>query len=279
MSYSVFSFVGSFSNPQLEVLMAQLLDLGFEAFEEKNLALDAYLLTESKTSPLIEKVQILANQNQCQWSVKELKDENWNAQWEASFHPVQVDDFCGIRADFHPAMEQVEYQIIINPKMAFGTGHHETTHLVIEMMKNLPLSGKSVFDFGCGTGILAILAAKMGAREVLAIDYDENATENATENLQVNSIENVKVAIGELNDFQINHQDIILANINKPVLMRTIPDLSRLMKPNGFLLVSGIMKKDQEEIEELAHSSDLYTIEVRQKGDWLAIKYGRQTTV
>ncbi|MEY2950877.1 MAG: hypothetical protein RLZZ248_2078 [Bacteroidota bacterium] len=278
MSYSVFSFSGSFSNTQMEVLMAHLLDLGFEAFEEKEQELDAYLLTKMKSSALMDQVQLLTDQYGCKWSEKELENENWNAQWEASFHPVQVGNFCGIRADFHPDFEQVEYQITINPKMAFGTGHHETTHLVIELMKNLPLSGKSVFDFGCGTGILAILAAKMGAYEVLAIDYDENATENTAENLQVNSVENIKVATGELKDFQINLQDVILANINKPVLMETISNLSLLLRPNGILLVSGIMKKDQEEIEELAHSSGLFTVEVRQKGDWLAIKFGRSTT-
>lgn len=279
MSYAVFSFVGTLSTTQLEILMAQLVDLGFEAFEEKDKNLDAYLLSALKTNALTQQVQLLANQHLCQWTEKELEDENWNAQWEASFHPVQVGDFCGIRADFHPNFEEVQYQITINPKMAFGTGHHETTHLVIEMMKNLSLSGKSVFDYGCGTGILAILASKMGAHNILAIDYDENATENALENLKVNRIENVKVATGELKDFEISAQDFILANINKPVLMLTIPSLAQRLAPNGTLILSGIMKKDQNEIENLAHNSDLLTLEINQKGDWLAIKYGRQTTV
>lgn len=279
MSYSVFSFTGPLPSQQQEVLMAQLLDLGFEAFEEKDQALDGYLKTHLKSPGLLQQVQDLAHQFNCQWSERELEEENWNAQWEASFHPVQVGDFCGIRADFHPNFERVTHSITINPKMAFGTGHHETTHLVIEMMKDLPLSGKRVFDYGCGTGILAILASKMGAEDILAIDYDENATENAAENLKVNGVENISIATGELKDFQILPQDFILANINKPVLMMTIPSLTNLLSPEGILILSGIMKKDQSDIENLAHQSGLDTLEIKEKGDWLAIKYGRQTTV
>lgn len=279
MSYSVFSFNGPLPSQQQEVLMAQLLDLGFEAFEEKDRALDGYLKTHLKSPGLLQQVQDLAHQFNCQWSERELEEENWNAQWEASFHPVQVGDFCGIRADFHPNFERVTHSITINPKMAFGTGHHETTHLVIEMMKDLPLSGKRVFDYGCGTGILAILASKMGAEDILAIDYDENATENAAENLKVNGVENISIATGELKDFQILPQDFILANINKPVLMMTIPSLTNLLSPEGILILSGIMKKDQSDIENLAHQSGLDTLEIKEKGDWLAIKYGRQTTV
>ena len=279
MRYSVFSFRGSLPNDQQEVLLAQLLELGFEAFEEKEQELDAYLPSNFKSPNLIGQVQLLAQQYQCQWSEKELEDENWNAQWEASFLPVQVGDFCGIRADFHPNFEEVTHSITINPKMAFGTGHHETTHLVIEMMKELPLSGKSVFDYGCGTGILAILASKMGAKNILAIDYDENATENAEENLVVNQIKNVTVATGELKDFKIHSQDFILANINKPVLMQTIPSLTLMLATEGILILSGIMKKDLMDIENLAHQSGLHTLDINQKGDWLAIKYGRQTTV
>lgn len=279
MSYSVFSFNGPLPSQQQEVLMAQLLDLGFEAFEEKDRALDGYLKTHLKSPGLLQQVQDLAHQFNCQWSERELEEENWNAQWEASFHPVQVGDFCGIRADFHPNFERVTHSITINPKMAFGTGHHETTHLVIEMMKDLPLSGKRVFDYGCGTGILAILASKMGAEDILAIDYDENATENAAENLKVNGVENISIATGELKDFQILPQDFILANINKPVLMMTIPSLTNLLSPEGILILSGIMKKDQSDIENLSHQSGLDTLEIKEKGDWLAIKYGRQTTV
>ncbi len=279
MSYSVFSFTGPLPSQQQEVLMAQLLDLGFEAFEEKDQALDGYLKTHLKSPGLLQQVQDLAHQFNCQWSDQELEEENWNAQWEASFHPVQVGDFCGIRADFHPNFEGVTHSITINPKMAFGTGHHETTHLVIEMMKDLPLSGKRVFDYGCGTGILAILASKMGAEDILAIDYDENATENAAENMKVNGVENISIATGELKDFQILPQDFLLANINKPVLMMTIPSLTNLLSPEGILILSGIMKKDQSDIENLAHQSGLDTLEIKEKGDWLAIKYGRQTTV
>jgi ribosomal protein L11 methyltransferase len=279
MSYAVFSFLGPLSSKKMEILLAQLMGLGFEAFEEKDQELDAYLKSHLKSPSLMQQVQDLAHQFQCQWSERELKEENWNAQWEASFHPVQVDDFCGIRADFHPNFEGVTHSITINPKMAFGTGHHETTHLVIEMMKELSLSGKSVFDYGCGTGILAILASKMGATDILALDYDENATENALENLKVNGVENVTIATGELKDFQIHPQDLVLANINKPVLMDSIPCLAGLLTPEGTLILSGIMEKDQGDIEKLAYQSGLQTLTIHQKGEWLAIKYGRQTTV
>jgi ribosomal protein L11 methyltransferase len=202
--------------------------------------------------------------------VEKLPEENWNIQWESNFSPISVGNFCHVRADFHPPLQGFKYELVITPKMAFGTGHHETTFMMMEAMKSIDFQNKQVLDFGCGTGILAILAAKLGAREVIALDIEEPAIENAKDNAVLNGVEAQIIPIlGVLQTLAMSEQDIILANINRNVILDELPSLKKRMRTSALLLLSGILWNDWEFIALRAQELDLQLIQVNQKGDWM----------
>ena len=185
-----------------------------------------------------------------------LKEQNWNKEWESNFQPVVVDNFCGIRAGFHQPIKEVQYEIIITPKMSFGTGHHATTYMMIKSLQDINVKNKKVFDFGTGTGVLAILADKEGASEILAIDNDEWSVLNASENILRNDANRIKVELSENPDCQ-QYFDIILANINKHIIIESLPALTKQLNPSGFIICSGFMQHDINDINAMAAKCNL----------------------
>ncbi|MBC7776104.1 MAG: 50S ribosomal protein L11 methyltransferase, partial [Phycisphaerae bacterium] len=195
--------------------------------------------------------------------------QNWNELWESNFQPVVVGDFCAVRADFHEPIKSVKWELVINPKMAFGTGHHETTWQCIAAIEHLPLSGAKVLDYGCGTGILAILAAKQGAVEVEAVDIEDESYRNTVENCATNGVENVTARLGTLAAIQGHDFDGILANINRHVILESLPALAKLLKPKGWLLISGILLTDEAVVTEAAEAAGFSKKEMKSRGNWL----------
>lgn len=203
-------------------------------------------------------------------------EENWNAVWEASFEPVNINDFCYVRAPFHKACESDELiEIILEPKMAFGTAHHETTFMMMAEMQEIDFEEKEVFDFGCGTAILSILAEKLGSSDIYAIDIEENAIENAHYNCEINKCSLVTSEQKILSQVEIREYDIILANINRRVLLESAKQLTSFLKEMGVLLISGVLIEDEEIVKESYESAGFKHISTRAKGEWKCIKFIR----
>ncbi len=246
--------------------------LPFDSFEEKKDSLDAYLTVGIFPENIDADIKELAIQLDFSFSWDKLPDKNWNEEWESGFKPVYVDKFCQIRADFHNPQPGIKYDIVINPKMAFGTGHHETTFMMIKMMAGLSFSGKKILDYGCGTGILAILASKLNALEIDAVDIEKPAYENTIENAQINDVFNIRALLGDINAVLDEGFDIILANINRNVILNSFETIRKKMKPNSILLISGILKQDEEIIMKAIQKNG-FTIDSRlEKGEWMCMK-------
>lgn len=256
---------------QSDLLIAQLSVLNYEGFEEQTDALIAYIPeTDFDEAALLE---ILTPQGVA-YTKETILPANWNALWESNFEPVQVDNFCGIRADFHPPFDpQPAYEIVITPKMAFGTGHHATTSSMIKLMEDIDFAGKKVFDFGTGTGILAILAEMMGAATADAIDYDEWAVNNTLENITANQMSKVKVWQADRLDAITEKYDILLANINCNILLQFMGDMRGLIQPGGKLLLSGILPTDETNIVAAAASQGFVKEKRIEKDNWLALQF------
>ncbi|MCB0629253.1 MAG: 50S ribosomal protein L11 methyltransferase [Saprospiraceae bacterium] len=258
-----------------EILLAFLSEWPFDSFQETETGLDAYLPEDLQDEVSDEAMQELADRFKAAYSREELPDINWNATWEANFHPIIIDRFCAIRADFHDPIPKVKYEIIINPKMAFGTGHHDTTWMMMSAMRDLDLARKKVLDFGCGTGILAILAAKMGATMIDAVDIELPAYENALENIQINNSFNVHVFQGSLNVILDTSFDFILANINRNVILETLPTLHKKLNKGGILLISGILRQDEDIVLETARQAGYTVDEKFYRNEWCCFQLFR----
>jgi ribosomal protein L11 methyltransferase len=200
--------------------------------------------------------------------VKPLEDINWNREWESNYQPVTIAGKCHVRAPFHPPVNNVPYEIVIEPKMSFGTAHHETTQLMVEWLLELDVAGKDLLDMGCGTGILAILANKLGVRYVTGIDNDEWAWRNSLENFAINNVGEGIVFQGDAALIGSECYDVILANINRNVLLRDMKAYSSGLRQNGIILFSGFYKKDKEIITETALAAGLNIIGSRDLNDW-----------
>ncbi len=253
------------SRENREILIALLADAGYEGFEETHDLLLAYIPGQDFNEELLQEI-VQPYKLAPEW--ESIEQRNWNAEWEAGFKPVQVGDFCRIRADFHPAEQGVQYDVVITPKMSFGTGHHATTYQMVDAMKELSLTGKTVLDFGTGTGILAILASKMGAQKVLGIDNDSWSIENALENLGRNAIENVSIQhLDSLDSVAV--YDIILANINKHVILNQLQDMIDHCSPGGLILISGLLCSDEADLSAAIEGLPLTLIRETNKDSWL----------
>lgn len=267
----------STSDSQLqEVLLAELTEQGWESFAQGPDALQAFLPAKAFTQVRRSQVDQLAERFGLTWTHRKWPAQNWNVLWESNFSPIRVGDFCGIRADFHAPMEGVRHELIINPRMAFGTGHHETTYLMIQLMAGLNLQDRKVLDYGCGTGVLALLAARLGGNPVDAVDIERAAYENTLENAQHNDVHSIRVVHGTLESVVDHGYAVVLANINRQVILDTLPALRKKMQKDGVLLVSGILEQDGAMVlEAAAHSGFAPTIQ-EQRGNWLALQFVRQ---
>ena len=249
---------------QQEILISELSELDATGFEQTDTNLLAYFEEDNFKSYDIN--ELLKNYL---FYLTTLPKQNWNALWESNFEPVVVDDFCAVRADFHQPIKKVQHEIIITPKMSFGTGHHATTYMMMQQMKDIDFINKKVFDFGTGTGILAILAKKLGAASVTAIDVDEWSIKNAEENFLKNKVEGIRLYESSL--LPQEQFDIVLANINKNVLIQHEAAMVNLLSPNGILLMSGLLKEDEEIIVEVFNKLKL--IKREQKQNWLSFLF------
>lgn len=269
MQYTKTAFITGDSELQ-QVLVANLSELGYTGFEEADNALIAYIPSDEFDREQLDEV---ANFHKLSVNIEDVKDQNWNAAWESNFEHVLVEGFCLVRADFHDTVADVPYEIIITPKMSFGTGHHATTQLMMQGMKDIDFKNKVVFDFGTGTGILAILAQKLGASEVLAIDSDEWSFENATENIEKNSAERVTIKKGSIENVDpTNKFDVVLANINRNILVTYMKQLVALTNSGGIVLLSGLLTDDELLVKNEAIESGLQYIETNKLNNWITIK-------
>ncbi len=252
---------------QREILIALLSDLGFEGFEEQADKLTAsipeHLYQQEAVTELTGKIGLL-------FTKETILPQNWNAVWEAGFEPVTVAGFCTVRASFHKAVQATPHEIIITPKMSFGTGHHATTQLMIEAMRHINFAGKGVLDFGTGTGILAILAKKLGAGKVTAIDNDAWSIENAGENAAMNGTELI-LQEASLEDIGPGQYNIVLANINRNILLQYMNELGKQIISGGMLLLSGILEADEKGILQSAEEAGFVNSTVSISNGWIAI--------
>ncbi|WP_047246079.1 50S ribosomal protein L11 methyltransferase [Maribacter thermophilus] len=259
--------------PASDILIAELGELGFESFVEEETGILAYIQKEDWEKEMLQNLEILKNPNfKIEFVVKEIEQENWNATWEQNFQPILVEDICMIRAPFHEKKD-VKYDIVIEPKMSFGTGHHETTHMMLQHLLLLDLKGKSVLDMGCGTGVLAILSAKLGGNPIDAIDIDNWCYLNAKENVERNNVGFIQVYEGDASLLGDKKYDVIIANINRNILLSDIPDYRACLKENGILLLSGFYTEDLKLITDKCSEIGLKFEKNIEKNNWVAAKY------
>jgi ribosomal protein L11 methyltransferase len=256
---------------QKEILVAQLADAGYEGFEEKDTSLDAFISQKSFDKSLLNEICF---KYQTPYTSEKIAETNWNRIWESNFDPVVVGDYVAVRADFHKPITHTKFEIVITPKMSFGTGHHATTYMMIELMEQINFSGKSVLDFGTGTGILAILAEKSGSEYVSAIDNDDWSIMNAEENFVKNNCN--KIVLKKRSDAELGNKfDVILANINKNVILGNLDILKRQLKNDGTLLLSGLLEPDGDDILAMANQLGLILQKKLTRNNWVAIQLSK----
>ena len=256
--------------PWRDILLAHLGELHFDSFIEEEKGLKGYILSKNFAKGVLEELCADLDAH-ISFHVNDIQQQNWNSIWESDFEPVRVGDACGIRADFHEPLG-VKHEIIITPKMSFGTGHHATTFVMMQQMLNTNFSGKRILDMGCGTAVLAILAEKLGATEIQGIDIDEWAYNNAIENLKINKCNNIQITIGgaeKINGFF----DGILANINRNVLLNDMPTYSSALKTDGLILFSGFYTDDLVIVKQTALDYGLKYIQHTTKDNWVVAQF------
>jgi len=275
MNYIEYQFTISQIEPWSDILMAHLAEGNFDSFESIEVGLSAFVQSHLDDENFVIELLKDFTEVEISYTRTEIEQVNWNEVWESQFQPIMVNDQCYIRAEFHEAKPEIPYEIIIQPKMSFGTGHHETTHLMVEYILEMDFNNKSVLDMGCGTAILAILAKKRGANYVEGIDIDEWSTENSIENAERNQTE-MTIKLGEVSLLDSTTFDIILANINKNILMADIPKYVEVLNPNhGELVLSGLMDFDFEDIVERCKEFNLELISKKQRNEWISLHFKR----
>lgn len=257
------------------VLAALLADIGYDSFVEHEEGTLAYVVSslydEEALKNLIENFPLDA---QVEYEVKDIEDQNWNEEWEKNyFSPIVLEDQCVIKSSFHKDVPDAKYTIIINPKMAFGTGHHQTTILMLQEILKRDFTGQSVLDMGCGTAILAILASLRGAKDVLAIDIDQWAYDNTVENLNLNDIKNVSVEIGGADLLGKTSFDTVIANINRNILLEDMHTYAAVLNAGGVLYMSGFYTEDIEILKAEATKHSLVFDYYTQKDNWAGVKF------
>ena len=255
-----------------EILIAELAEIGFDMFMETETGIQAYITQEEFDDMALKNlIEEYADRTALFYSIKGIEKQNWNEEWEKSFSPIEVDRKILVRARFHETKEGFEHEIIITPKMSFGTGHHETTSQMMALQLDIDHQNKDVLDVGTGTGILAILAEKLGATYIKAFDIDEWSVENTNENISLNACKNIEVSLGTIKDEKKHVYDIVLANINRNILLDEIPTYNLFLKSKGYLLLSGFYETDLEEIEKKCNENGLKKLKLVSKKNWAAV--------
>lgn len=252
--------------PTIAMLTALLMDEGFEGVEERE---EETIVTIPQQNFVATTVAAIFEKFGVSYTQETLQQQNWNAQWESSFEPVRVGNFAAIRASFHAPVTDVAHEIVITPKMSFGTGHHATTYLMMQEMAELDFKGKTVIDFGTGTGVLAILAEKLGATDVLGIDNDDWSISNAKENLAANNCSTITLQKAE--EMLGAEADIILANINLNVIIANSEKIKKTCKPQSVVLLSGLLLQDETEISKCLTKNGFKILKVLHRNNWIAI--------
>lgn len=259
--------------PAVEILIAELGYAGFESFVETEQGVTAYIQKEEWNADILDDIQILCSDEfVITFTFEEIEQTNWNSEWEKNFSPIVVDNVCAVRAPFHDKFD-TEYDIIIEPKMSFGTGHHETTHMMIQHILKNDFTNKSVLDMGCGTGVLAILAEMKGAKPLDAVDYDNWCYLNSLENVARNNCKEITVIEGDASVLGKRSYDIIIANINRNILLNDLEVYTSCLNENGLLFLSGFYKEDIPTIEAECNKHGLNHVETLERNNWVALKF------
>lgn len=274
--YIEYQFKINPKEPATEILIAELGNLNFESFVETEEGLTAYIQKEDWHTNLLDEVFILQSKEfNIVAEYSEIAQTNWNAEWEKNFNPIIVDDLVSIRAPFHNN-PNVKYDIVIEPKMSFGTGHHETTHMMVQHILQLKLENKKVLDIGCGTGILAIFAEMKGAKPIDAIDIDNWCYLNSIENAERNNCNSISVYEGDASLLKNKNYDVIIANINRNILLNDINIYANCLSSGGILLLSGFYKEDFTIINKEAENQNLKLDGELTKNNWMSLKFVKQ---
>ena len=275
MNYIEYDFTVSPTEMGAEILMAELAEVGFDSFEDTPTGIKAYIPKDSWNEQILQDIYLLSNPEfTISYQITEIEQVNWNEEWEKNFSPIVVEDLCTVRANFHP-VPNTRYDIVITPKMSFGTGHHETTYMMLQQLLPLSLEDTKVLDMGCGTGILAIMAALRGARDITAIDIDPWCVENATENVQQNNCSFITIKEGDVSLIAGEQYKLILANINRNILLSDIPAYAQTLLPQGLLLVSGFYVEDLPAIKEKCQEVGLTYLSHIERNHWVSAKFQR----
>lgn len=272
-TYIGYTFKVSPVQPATEILIAELGFAGFESFVENEEGVNAYIQKDDWHAGILNDIQILDNSDfKITYQKEEIAQVNWNEEWEKNFEPIEVDGRCVVRAPFHEATT-VEYEIVIEPKMSFGTGHHETTHMMLQHILNTDVTDKKVLDMGCGTGVLAILAEMKGAKPLDAIDIDNWCYLNSLENVERNNCSHISVYEGDVSLLEDKNYDVIIANINRNILLNDIHQYAKCLHENGILFLSGFYTEDIPIITEECAKNKLKFADKLEKNNWVSLKF------
>ena len=256
--------------PWNEILMAELIEIGFDSFTEEHDGILGYIQKDLFNENQLKEINLFRNDEvKISYTFQEMPNINWNEEWEKNFSPINVENQVSIRAEFHEN-QNLPHEIIIQPKMSFGTGHHATTYLMIQQMLDLDFQNKAVLDMGCGTSVLAIFAKQKGAGKTVAIDIDEWSVENSVENAERNGVE-LEVSQGTAENLGKEKFDIILANINRNILISDIPTYVSVLNDGGQLLLSGLCFFDVDDILEVCTQQNLTLKKKLQKEEWVSL--------
>ncbi|MDH7444708.1 50S ribosomal protein L11 methyltransferase [Aquimarina sp. 2201CG14-23] len=259
--------------PATEILIAELGYAGFESFVETESGVEAFIQKEEWNKNILDDIHILTSEEfKITYTSKEIEQVNWNSEWEKNFKPIMVDDSCSVRAPFHEK-PIVQYDIVIEPKMSFGTGHHETTHMMIQHLLKNNLEGKKTLDMGCGTGVLAILAEMKGAKPIDAIDIDNWCYLNTIENIERNNCSHITAYEGEVSLLKDKRYDVVIANINRNILLNDIASYTETLNAGGNLFLSGFYREDLDLITKECNANGLDFVEYIERNNWIAACY------
>lgn len=259
--------------PGSEILIAELGETAFESFIETEEGVSAYVQKQYWNEDILNGIQILESPEfKIQYTFEEIEQVNWNEEWEKNFEPINVDDICHVRAPFHEKTD-AKYDIVIEPKMSFGTGHHETTHMMIQHLLETDVQDKKTLDMGCGTAILAILAEMKGAQPIDAIDIDNWCYLNSIENAERNNCQHITVYEGDAALLEGKSYDVIIANINRNILLNDMQQYVNSLNKNGILLLSGFYEEDIPAIDACCTEKGLTFAKKLSRNNWVSLKY------